>query len=518
MFPSDTDLETKFTFETASQPLPDEPPFQILLLGDWSGRENRVLSEIFQSKPLAIDRDSFDKVFSKLNVRLDLDVSLDGNKTLSLEFDELDDFHPDKIFQQVSLFSDLRDIRRRLLSENTFNEAAGEVRSWFNENQFSESSGSEISENEEPVVQNDTTPDNSGNLLDSILNQSSGGKSSKPSQTTHSSELSRFVNKIVKSHIVQTDENEQARLLNFVDETTSDLMRSILHHPKFQELESAWRGVYLLVRKIETDVDLKIFLLDLTKAELVSNLKSVNNLADTDLYKWLIKDTIETPGGEPWSVVCGNFTFNLNVDDVAALIRLGKLSEIAGAPFISHISPEMFGISSIASAHSYSDWNISEDSTENKLWKTLRSLPESKFLGLVMPRFLSRLPYGKDTDPTETFSFEEFKEISEHDNYLWSNPSFVCGLLLAQTYRKCGWDMSQGFQLSLSDLPTHIFQDDGETKTKPCAEILMTETIFQKLLDEGLMPLISFKNTDRVQLGRFQSISSPIRGLSGRWR
>ena len=518
MFPSDTDLETKFTFETASQPLPDEPPFQILLLGDWSGRENRVLSEIFQSKPLAIDRDNFDKVFSKLNVRLDLDLDVDGNNTLSLEFDGLDDFHPDKIFQQVSLFSDLRDIRSRLLNENTFNQAAGEVRSWFNEDQISESIVTQTTESEEPLVQDETTQASSGNLLDNILNQSSGGTSAKPSQTKHSSELSRFVNKIVKSHIVQTDENEQTRLLNFVDQTTSDLMRSILHHPKFQELESAWRGVYLLIRKVETDVDLKIFLLDITKKELLSDLKSVNNLADTDIYKWLIKETIETPGGEPWSVVCGNYSFGLNVDDVAALIRLAKLSETANAPFISHISPEMFGISSITSAQNYSDWNLSVDSTENKLWTTLRSLPESRFLGLVMPRFLARLPYGKDTDPAETFSFEEFKEVSEHDNYLWSNPSFICGLLLAQTYRKFGWDMSQSFQLSLSDLPTHVYQEDGETKTKPCAEILMTETIFQKLLDEGLMPLISFKNTDRVQLGGFQSISSPIRGLSGRWR
>lgn len=518
MFPSDTDLETKFTFETASQPLPDEPPFQILLLGDWSGRENRVLSEIFQSKPLAIDRDTFDKVFSKLNPRLDLDLEIEGNNTLSLEFDEIDDFHPDKIFQQVSLFSDLRDIRRRLLNENTFNEAAGEVRSWYKDNQLSESTVSETSQNEEPVVQDQIPPDISGNLLDNILNQSSGGASAKPSQTTHSSELSRFVNKIVKSHIVQTDENEQARLLNLVDQTTSDLMRSILHHPKFQELEAAWRGVYLLVRKVETDVDLKIFLLDITKAELVSNLKSVNSLADTDLYKWLIKETIETPGGEPWSVVCGNYSFGLNVDDVAALIRLAKLSETANAPFISHISPEMFGISSMNSAQNYSDWNLSEDSTENKLWTTLRSLPESRFLGMVMPRFLARLPYGKNTDPAETFSFEEFKEISEHDNYLWSNPTFICGLLLAQTYRKFGWDMSQGFQLSLSDLPTHVYQDDGETKTKPCAEILMTEPIFQKLSEHGLMTLISFKNTDRVQLGGFQSISYPIRGLGGRWR
>ncbi len=513
MFPSDTDLETKFTLETESQELPENLPFHILLLGDWSGREKQVLPEIFQSKPTIIDRDNFDNVFSKFNVRLDLDLELDGSKTLSLEFKELDDFHPDRIFQQIPQFSDLRDIRRRLLNENTFNEAAHEVRAWFEDFQTSEPSEEIQNENVEQQIAFE-----SGNLLDNILSQPLGSTSAKSSQTTHSPELNRFLNKIVKSHIIQTDENEQSRLVKTVDDATGDLMRSILHHPKFQQLESAWRGLYLLVRKADTDVDLKIYLLDVSKEELVSNLKTVNSLADSDIYRWLIKETIETPGGEPWAVVCGNFSFNVNLDDIAALIRLAKLAETANAPFISHILPEMFGFSSFASAGSSSDWKISSDSDENKLWQTLRSLPESKYLGLAMPRFLGRLPYGKDTDSTETFSFEEFKELTEHDNYLWTNPSFVCALLLAQSFRKSGWEMSQGFQLSLSGLPTHIYQEDGETKTKPCAEILMTEPICQKLLDEGIMPLISFKNTDRVQLGRFQSVSDPLRGLNSRWR
>ena len=134
-----------------------------------------------------------------------------------------------------------------------------------------------------------------------------------------------------------------------------------------------------------------------------------------------------------------------------------------------------------------------------------------------MPRYLARLPYGAKTDPTEAFDFEEFVEISEHRNYLWANPSFVCALLLGQTYRRYGWEMSKGFQLSISDLPTHIYSEDGETKTKPCAEILMTEPICQKLLDEGIIPLISFKNTDRVQLGRFQSVALPPTALGARW-
>ncbi len=516
MFPSDTDLETLFTFETSSQPLPEEPPFNLLLLGDWSGKSGSLLSDLGLKRPISIDKDSFDKVMSKLNVSLDLDLNSDGENILSLQFKELDDFHPDKLFQRVPLFEDLRDVRRRLLNENSFNKAAGEIRSWFSESHFSE----ETQKDKEVSSQTETkiSAENSDNLLDNILSQSEGSTSAKSAQTTHYSELSRFLNKIVTPHIVQTDENEQAKLLQIVDDATGNLMRSILHHPKFQALESAWRGIYLIIRKVETDVDLKIFLLDLSKDELLSNLKSSDNLADTDIYKWLIKETIETPGGEPWAAVCGNYSFSLNIDDVAALIRLAKLSQTANSPFIAHSLPEMFGFSSFTETPNLSAWKISQDSSESKLWSTLRTLPESGFLGLAMPRFLARLPYGKATDPTETFYFEEFKEISENNNYLWANSSFVCGLLLAQTFRKYSWEMSQNFQLSLSDLPTHIYQEDGETKTKPCAEILMTDDVCQRLFEEGLMPLISFKNTDRVQLGRFQSISYPLKSLCGRWK
>lgn len=512
MISSNTDFDTEVTLETTSRHLPEDSPFRILMLGDWSGRSQSALADIIKSRPLVIDRDNFDEVLSKLNVRLDLDLEGDGKNNLPLHFKELEDFHPDRIFNQVPMFSNLRDLRRRLLTESSFNEAANEVRRLFDENK--ETLATEVSEKS---FESEIYPIESEGLLDNILSQPSGGASAKRSQTTHSDELSRFLSKIVRSHIVQTDENEQARLLNIVDEASSELMRSILHHPRFQNLESAWRGAYLLVRKIETDFDLKIYLLDVCKEELVDNLKSVSSLANSESYQWLVRDTIETPGGEPWSLVCGNFTFDVNVDDIAALIRIAKVAQAANAPFISHLSPEIFGISNLSEAKNYSNWEVEEESGVRKLWQAVRSLPESEYLGLAMPRYLARLPYGADTDTTESFSFEEFREISEHDNYLWSNPAFACALLLAQTYRKNGWEMSQGFQLNLTDLPTHIFKKGGETKTKPCAEILMTEAICQKVLDEGLMPLISYKNSDRVQLGRFQSVALPPKALAGRW-
>jgi type VI secretion system protein ImpC len=216
-------------------------------------------------------------------------------------------------------------------------------------------------------------------------------------------------------------------------------------------------------------------------------------------------------------VVCGNYEFSLNVDDTATLVRLGKLGSAANAPFLSQIKPQMFGIESLAEVPETSKWNYSDDSIEGKLWTTLRTISEASFIGLTTPRFLGRLPYGEDTEPTEIFSFEEFTIDNTGDNYLWTNSSFICALLLAQSYSAFGWEMGRSLFQEVEGLPIHMYKVDGELKTKPCAEIEMTHTACDLLLEQGLMPLISFRNTDRVRLGGFQSIAFPAKDLSGRW-
>ena len=516
MIPSNTDFDTEVKFETEANVLPEDPPFHILFLGDYSGRESRSDVGAPKRRPIFIDRDNFDEVISRLGVGLELDLNGDGVDFVNLEFTELEDFHPDRIFRRLPLFSELRDIRKRLLNPDSFERAAGEVRSWFAQ-EGEESKTDDATGNDEQNEESASAQPSSDNLLDQILSQDDSGASKPQRQKSQTSELSAFVSKLVEPHLIKTDEKEQARLLEIVDDATGELMRSILHHPQFQALESAWRGLYFVVRRAETDVDLKLFLLDISKDEIADKLKSVNDLTDSMVFDVFIKDTIETPGGEPWAVFCGNYNFGVNVDDVATLMRLSQLSEAANAPFISHIRPDMFGISSFASSPDYRDWKISEDSNEFKLWNTLRSAPESRFLGLAVPRFLTRLPFGEKSDPTEHFSFEEIGKDSKHDQFLWTNPSFFCALLLAQSYRVHGWEMGSGLFRDIEGLPVYLYEEEGETQTKPCAEVVLTETACNKILEEGLMPLLSFRNTDRVHLARFQSIASPHSVLKSRW-
>lgn len=507
MFPSDSGLETQITFESQGQPLPENLPFNILFLGNWSGSEN---SDFNTQKPVVIDRDNFDGIMSKLNVSIDLTVENNENSKLNLNFTKLDDFHPDSIFRRVPLFSQLKDLRRRLLNENTYNAAAYEVRSWIDGHKNVESPPI-LDESDLQV--NDSQPESSS-ILDSILNQSELPLNYK---SNSSDELSVFLNNIVQPFIIQTDENEQAQLLKVLDDATSNLMSLILHNSKFRKLESAWRGLFLLVRNIETDVDLKIYILDLSKNELTSKLKNSNKLSDSDVYKLIVDNDTFFNGDKSWAIICGNYAFDLNIDDVAALIRISQISQTVNAPFISYVQPDNFNITSFNTDLNSTDPVVDNDSNEGRLWKILRLLPDAGYLSFAMNRFLLRLPYGRDTDPTETFSFEEFIDDSGTENYLFGNPAFICALLLANTYRQFGWEINNKYRSVVTDLPLHIYQKNGETVINPSAEFFMTESILQKIINLGLIPVISSKNTDHLQVGRFQSISLLDGKLSGKW-
>lgn len=502
MISSEGELEAMFTFEKGGGRVVEEPPFRLLVLGDFSGDGEKTAIE--GRRPIEVDRDNFDQTIERLGTRIEIERA--GNPLL-LEFSELDDFHPDRIFTHEPLFAELRDLRHKLLDPNSFNAAARQVRSSLNVENVEPESGPDA---ERPV------PEHAGGLLDAILAEPAGG-----SKVTHrpgnSGELAALISDLVRPHLVSYDENEQAALLSAVDAATSDLMRDILHDHRFQALEAAWRGLHLLIRTAETGTDLKIYILDASKEEIADNLKTVSSLGDSKLYGLLVEEAVETPGGEPWAAVIGNYAFLPNKDDVAALMRIAKIAAAAGAPFISHMRPDVLGVSSLATNPDPADWDLTGRTDAGKLWATLRALPEAEYLGMVTPRFLARLPYGRETEPMDSFSFEEFAGETEHDRYLWANSCFVAALLLAESFSAFGWQINRRFMQDIERLPLHVFKSDGETVYQPCAEVLLTQNACERMMEFGLMPLVSYKNTDRVKLARFQSISDPVSALQGRW-
>ena len=494
-----------------------ETPFRIALMGDFSGRASQRLCEtgdkLASRRAQLVDRDNFDEAMGKLGVRLVLPLGGGGQPDLVLDFSELEDFHPDRIFAIAAIFQKLRQMRDRVSNPQTFAQVLADLGLG--------SAAARPAERAKPgapprVTSADVEQLASGDLLAQAIEESQGPVATpRPSRTPD--ELRAFVERVVEPHLVAKADPRQAELLGTLDRAASAQMRALLHVPGFQALESAWRALFFLVRRVETDERLKLYLLDISKAELATDLVGAKDLGSTETYKLLVDQSVRTPGAEPWAVLTGNYTFEPTPQDAELLGCLGKVAHAAGAPFIAAASSRVLGCRSLAEAPHPRDWKPPADSEGGQAWKALRRLPEALYLGLVLPRFLLRLPYGKDTDPTELFDFEEMSQPPVHEDYLWGNAAFACTLLLAQAFGQYGREMRPGAYAEIDGLPLHTYREDGESQVKPCAEVLCTEDALEQILEHGLMSLVSLKNRDAVRLVRFQSVSDPPRALAGRW-
>jgi type VI secretion system protein ImpC len=506
------------TMEKAGGKPEPETPFRVLIMGDFSGRANRglVAGSLADRQPTLVDRDNIDGVIAKLGVEIRLPTGKKASP-LKVRFQELEDFHPDQLFERVEPLGALREARRKLADPRTFAAAAEELGG---------RAGTKLPlERKEPGPKKPSpgprasAPEmpgpTSGSLLDQILEEK--GEPPDARAATDTSEWGTFLQEIVRPYLVPRDDPRQAEMLASLDAAAAGLMRAILHHPDFQALESAWRAVRFLVSRVETDTQLKLYLMDISKAELSADLASKEDLQSTGMYRLLVEGTVETPGGEPWAVVGGNYTFGPSREDAELLGRIAKISRAAGAPFVAAASDRLLGCESLAQTPDPREWKRVADADAGRAWEALRKLPEASYLGLALPRFLLRLPYGAGTDPIERFEFEEMTASPKHDHYLWGNPAFGCVYLIAQAFSHYGWDLRPGVVQEIEDLPLHVYKERSESRSTPCAEVLLTERAAEMILDKGFMPLLSLRNQDTIRLARFQSLTDPPSPLAGRW-
>jgi type VI secretion system protein ImpC len=196
---------------------------------------------------------------------------------------------------------------------------------------------------------------------------------------------------------------------------------------------------------------------------------------------------------------------------------MARIAASLGAPFIAAAADRLLGCESLAATPDPAQWEPAGDDDDRAAWEHLRCLPEARFVGLALPGFLLRLPYGADTDPIEAFEFEELSRPLPHRELLWTHPAFACACLLGEAFSRMGWDMQPGSCQDIERLPLLSYTSDKGPAVYPCAETLLTETAAEAILDRGIMPLISFREQDRIRLLRLQSVASPPAALAGRW-
>ena len=199
-----------------------------------------------------------------------------------------------------------------------------------------------------------------------------------------------------------------------IDKKLSEQVNQILHHPEYQQLESAWRGLHYLVNNTETDEMLKIRVLNISKKDLGKTLKKFKGAAwdQSPIFKKLYEEEFGQFGGEPYGCLMGDYHFSHDAPDVELLGEMAKVAAAAHAPFITGADPSLMQFDSWQELANPRDLTKIMGTPEYAAWKSLRDSEDSKYLGLTMPRFLGRRPYGAKTNPIEEFAMRTLLSIA----------------------------------------------------------------------------------------------------------
>jgi len=316
---------------------------------------------------------------------------------------------------------------------------------------------------------------------------------------------------VVSDDVVKTIE----KIVAEIDKKLTEQINKILHHEDFQKLEGAWRGLHYLVNNTETDEMLKIRVMNAPKADLAKSLKRYKGTAwdQSPLFKKVYEAEYGQLGGEPFGCLVGDYYFDQSPPDVELLGELSKNAAAAHCPFISGVSPTLMQMDSWQELANPRDLSKIFQTPEYAAWRSLRESDDAKFVGLAMPRFLARLPYGAKTNPVEEFNFEEETDSGSHNRYNWANAAYAMSVNITRAFKLYGWCTTiRGVESggAVPNLPVHAFPtDDGAIDSKCPTEIAISDRREAELAKNGLMPLIHRKNSDFAAFIGAQSLYRP---------
>ncbi|HVY16442.1 MAG TPA: type VI secretion system contractile sheath large subunit [Rhodopila sp.] len=304
-------------------------------------------------------------------------------------------------------------------------------------------------------------------------------------------------------------------LIAEIDRAMSAQMNAILHHPAFQDLEAAWRGLWMVARATDEQAGTKIKFLDINKRELSRTLRKFRGNAwdQSPIFRKVYEEEYGQFGGEPYGLLIGNYAFDHRPDDVALLSDIAKIAAAAHVPFVASAEPALLQMESWSETANPRDLTRIFRTPEYVSWRALREQEDSRYVGLCMPRYLARLPYGARTDPLDAFAFEEEAEGCDIRNLLWGNPAFAFACNVVRAFIDYGWCVRiRGVDRGgvVQGLPVlHHPTADGDTDRRTVTEICLSEHREAELSSCGLMPLVHRKNTDSAAFLSAQSLQKP---------
>lgn len=349
-----------------------------------------------------------------------------------------------------------------------------------------------------------------------LLNQEFKPKSDRAKEEVENA-VHTLAEYVLKDTAVVSDDalNSISAIIAEIDKKLTEQVNLVIHHEDFQKLEGAWRGLHYMVNNTETDEQLKIRVMNISKKDLGKTLKKFKGTAwdQSPLFKKLYEEEYGQFGGEPFGCLVGDYHFDHSPQDVELLTQISQISAASHAPFITGLAPTTLQMDSWSELANPRDLTKIFSTPEYASWRSLRESDDSKYLGLAMPRFLSRLPYGSATDPVEEFDFEEDTESADSSKYTWSNAAYAMATNINRSFKLYGWcSRIRGIESggAVENLPVHSFPtDDGGVDMKCPTEIAISDRREAELAKSGFMPLIHKKNSDFAAFIGAQSLHKP---------
>jgi type VI secretion system protein ImpC len=304
-------------------------------------------------------------------------------------------------------------------------------------------------------------------------------------------------------------------LIAALDKKLTEQINLIMHTEQFQAVEGAWRGLHHLVNNTETDEMLKIRVMNISKNDLGKTLKKFKGTAwdQSPIFKKMYEEEFGQFGGEPFGAIVADYYFDNSAPDVELLSGMAKIAAAAHAPFIASAAPSVMLMESWNELANPRDLTKIFQTPEHAAWRSFRESEDSRYVGLAMPRFLARRPYGAKTDPVEEFDFEEDTSAEGSKNYTWANAAYAMAVNINRSFKEFGWcSRIRGIESggAVEGLPVHSFPtDDGGVDMQCPTEIAISDRREAELAANGFMPLVHKKNTDFAAFIGAQSLHKP---------
>jgi type VI secretion system protein ImpC len=340
-----------------------------------------------------------------------------------------------------------------------------------------------------------------GSLLDEILNE---GKI-KPSEEGYDI-VRRGVQHFIAEMLApgrateRVDKNIVDAMIAEIDSRLSAQINAILHHHEFQRLESAWRSLKFMIDKVDFRENIKVEMLNCSKEDLLNDFEDSPEVPKSGLYKLVYSREYGTFGGKPLGLMVGNYEFDAGPQDISLMQKIASVAAMAHAPFISAAAPKMFGEETWENLPNLKDLKSLFEGPQYARWHAFRESEDARYVGLTMPRFLLRMPYGASTIPVKSFNFEE-DVVGSHEKYLWGNAAVAMATRVADSFAKYRWCPNIiGPQAggTVEDLPLHQYEAMGEIQTKIPTEVQLTERREYELSEEGFIGLTFRKDSNNA--------------------